>query len=122
MWVQPYRSRYQSRWGYATWWQRCESLGCNKHLLTCLACQQNKRQIHGNKNPILQHPVPFPMTRFHMEFHGPFVESCEKKFILVTIDSTSMRTELLAVENCDAQTVIDAFYDNIICRFGIEPD
>jgi hypothetical protein len=28
-------------------------------------------------------------------------------------------TELLAVENCDAQTVIDAFYDNIICRFGL---
>ena len=32
------------------------------YVLTCLACQQNKRQVHANKNPILQLPVPLPMT------------------------------------------------------------
>jgi hypothetical protein len=90
-----------------------------QHVLTCLECQQSKRPIKPGKTPLTSLTVPPPLTRFHMDFHGPLPLSRGKRHILVIIDSTSMWTELIAVEDTTAETVVRALFDNVIARFGV---
>ena len=88
-----------------------------EHVMTCTECQICKRPIGVPKVPLTSLPVPNPCTRWHLDFHGPFPESCGKKYILCMIDSTSMWPELIATEDCTAETVAAAIFDNIVARF-----
>lgn len=89
------------------------------HVITCMHCQQAKRPIHPGKTPIVSLPVPAPCTRWHIDFHGPFPDSNGMKYILLLIDSTSMWPELIATEDCTADTVVRVLFDHVIARFGL---
>src|SRR5208282_4272431 len=89
------------------------------HVLTCKECQFCKRPIGTHKANLTSLPVPRPLVRWHLDFHGPFPESCGYKYILCMIDSTSMWPELIATKDCTAETVAAAIFDNIVARFGL---
>jgi Integrase zinc binding domain/Integrase core domain len=90
-----------------------------QHVVTCQTCQQAKRPTGRGKTPLTSLPVPPPLTRWHMDFHGPLAPSDGKRYILVLIDTTSMWVELIPVADMTAQTVVGALYDNVIARFGV---
>ena len=104
------RSRY--------WWPGMYAF-IKQHVTTCLDCQQAKRPTHPGKTPICSLPAVAPLTRWHLDFHGPMVESNNKRYVLVLIDSSSMWVELIATEDCTAETVVRALFDNVISRFGL---
>lgn len=89
------------------------------HVLTCHTCQVAKRPVGISKVPLTYLSVPAPCTRWHLDFHGPFPESDGKRYILVMIDSTSMWPELIATNDCTAETVATALFDNVVARFGL---
>ena len=78
-----------------------------------------KRAVRPGKTPITSLPVSLPLTRWHMDFHGPMPLSEGKRHILVLIDSTSMWVELLAVEDTSAETVVRALFDGVVARYGV---
>jgi len=104
------RSRY--------WWPGMYAF-IKQHVTTCFDCQQAKRPTHPGKTPICSLPAVAPLTRWHLDFHGPMVESNNKRYVLVLIDSSSMWVELIATEDCTAETVVRALFDNVISRFGL---
>jgi transposase InsO family protein len=100
------------------WWPGMYAF-IKQHVTTCFDCQQAKRPAHQGKTPICSLPAVAPLTRWHLDFHGPMVESNNKRYVLVLIDSISMWVELIATEDCTAETVVRALFDNGISRFGL---
>jgi len=90
----------------------------HKFVMTCLDCQKCKRQIHPNQTPLGAIPVASPATRWNVDFHGPFVESEGKKYVLVFICQTSGWPEVVATSDVSATTVVRCLYDCIVSRFG----
>jgi transposase InsO family protein len=90
-----------------------------QHVLTYVEYQQSKWPIKPGKTLLTSLTVPPPLTRFHMDFHVPLPLSRGERYILVLIDSTSMWTELIAVEDTTAETVVRALFDNVIARFSV---
>ena len=93
-----------------------------EYVLTCQECQKAKWPINQGNAPIVSLPVPPPATRWHLDHHGPFPASQGKRYILVLIDSTSLRPELIAVEDTGAETVVRAIFDNIVARHEYQKD
>ena len=89
------------------------------YVASCLQCQKAKREYHKIPTEIISLPVSTPLSRWHVDFHGPFPESEGKRYILLLIDYTSMWPELIAVEDTSAETVARALFDNVISRTGI---
>jgi transposase InsO family protein len=91
----------------------------SNYVNTCLACQRGKRPVHPNKTPVGTLPVATPLTRWTIDFHGPFPKSQEMSYILTCIDSSSGWCELISTKDITARTVIQALHDNIITRYGV---
>ena len=89
------------------------------YVLSCLECQQCKRPIHPNAPPVGALPIATPCTRWNVDFHGRFPESNGKRYILAFVCCTSGWPELIATEDVSAESVVQALYDNIVCRYGL---
>jgi RNase H-like domain found in reverse transcriptase/Integrase zinc binding domain len=90
-----------------------------KHVDTCFDCQQAKRPIHFEKTEIIGLESVPPALVWACDFHGCFVESDKKRYVLTFIDHSSMYPELVATETCDADTVVQNFFDCIVSRHGL---
>jgi transposase InsO family protein len=100
------------------YWPRLYSY-LHDFITSCVDCQKCKRPAHKERVPIGTLGVSPPLTKFTMDFHGPFNESNGMKYILVFICCTSGWVELIPTRDTSAKTVVRCLFDNIISRFGI---
>jgi hypothetical protein len=77
-------------------------------------CQICKRPVGVPKAHLTSLPVSAPLIRWHLDFHDSFPESRGKKYILFLLDSKSMWPELIATEDCTADKIATAIFDNIV--------
>ncbi len=86
--------------------------------LSCIECQQRKGHLHE-----LGLPQSFRSSGFMQvlgaDFLGPLpVTRKGNRYILVFTDLWSKFVEVFAVPQCDAVTVANIFYHEIVCRMG----
>ena len=85
----------------------------------CRACQESKVARHTR--PSVKH-VPVPATRFdhvHVDLVGPFTVDRGYKYLLTMVDRTTRWPEAIPIPDTTAETVVQAFLDNWVARFGI---
>ena len=85
----------------------------------CRACQASKTSRH-TKPPVL--PVPVPAARFshvHIDLVGPFSPDRGFRYLLTMIDRTTRWPEAVPLPNTTADTVLQAFLDHWVSRFGV---
>jgi len=88
-------------------------------VVSCIDCQIYKPNTHPLRNPVGKLPIAQPLTRFNVDVHGPYCESNGFKYILAFICTTSGWVELIPSATADAQVVVQAIHDHIICRYGL---
>lgn len=85
---------------------------------SCAACQQRKpsQRKYGR---MASTPPSVPWKTVAMDFAGPYPRSNSgKAYVLVITDQFTKWVELIATEDQLAETVVQAFYDKIICQHG----
>ena len=85
----------------------------------CQACLASKISRHA-KPPVL--PIPVPEARFsqvHVDIVGPFAPDRGFKYLLTMIDRTTRWPEAVPLANTTAETVLQAFLDHWVSRFGV---
>lgn len=85
----------------------------------CINCQKSKITIH-TKSPIIE--IPIPQCRFehiHMDIVGPLPVSKVYKYLLTIIDRTTRWPEAYPLLSITSETIVEAFIQNYISRFGI---
>ena len=85
----------------------------------CRACATSKIARHV-KPPV--RPIPVPEGRFqhvHVDIVGPFVQDRGKKYLLTMVDRTTRWPEAVPITDTMADTVVQAFLEGWIERFGI---
>jgi len=88
-------------------------------VVSCIDCQIYKPNTHPLRNPVGKLPIAQPLTRFNVDVHGPYCESNGFKYILAFICTTSGWVELIPSATADAQVVVQAIHDHIICCYGL---
>ena len=90
-----------------------------KVLSQCLPCQ--RRKAAKPKHGFLRSKPPTHMhQQVAMDFCGPYKTSNEGyQYVLVIIDQFTKWVELIPCKSATAATVLDAFYTNVVCRFGV---
>ena len=87
----------------------------------CTRCQE--AQLGTPQNAPLQSLATAgePNERVHMDLFGPLKtrSASGKKLILVITDAFTKYTELVPLLNKEASTVVRAFFECWICRFGV---
>ena len=85
----------------------------------CPACLASKTSRH-TKPPVL--PIPVPEARFshvHVDIVGPFSPDRGFRYLLTMIDRTTRWPEAAPLANTTADTVLQAFLDHWVSRFGV---
>ena len=85
----------------------------------CQACLTSMTSRH-TKPPVL--PIPVPEDRFshvHVDLVGPFSPDRGFKYLLTMIDRTTRWPEAVPLANTTADTVLRAFLDHWVSRFGV---
>ena len=85
----------------------------------CVACQTSKISVHM-RPPVL--PIPVPKTRFehvHVDLVGPLTPDRGFKYLLTIIDRTTIWPELVPIADTASETVLQAFLDHWISRYGV---
>ena len=85
----------------------------------CQACATSKIAKH-TKAPVL--PIPVPRARFthvHIDIVGPFSPDRGFKYLLTMIDRTTRWPEAVPLTDTKTDTVLQAFVDHWISRFGV---
>ena len=85
----------------------------------CQTCGTCKVAVH-TKPPIL--PIPVPKSRFehvHVDLVGPFTPDRGYRYLLTVIDRTTRWPEAIPIAEATSETVLQAFLDHWIGRFGI---
>ena len=85
----------------------------------CQSCQTSKVSRH-TRPPVL--PIPVPADRFehvHVDIVGPFQPDRGYKYLLTFVDRTTRWTEATPITDTATESVIQAFLDTWVARFGI---
>ena len=85
----------------------------------CQACQMSKVALHTK--PTIK-PILVPETRFeqvNVDIVGPFAVDRGFKYLLTMVDRTTRWPEAVPIPETTAETVVQAFLDNWVARFGI---
>ena len=102
------------------WWPGL-TYDVQNFLHKCPVCQelQDRKPIPSPLNPLPT--VAEPNMRVHMDLLGPLkVRSANgKKYIMVMTDAFSKYTELVAICDKKADTVVKVFFERWICRPGV---
>jgi len=88
-------------------------------VVSCIDCQLCKPDNHPLKNPVDKLPIAQPLTRYNVDIHGPYRESNGYKYILAFICITSGWVELIPFATTNAEVVVQAIHDHIICRYAL---
>lgn len=84
----------------------------------CLECQRSKVSRHVG---LIPSQIVAPESRFlhvHMDIVGPLPVDSGFRYCLTIIDRFSRWPEAIPMQNIEASTVIRAFMDNWVSRFG----
>uniref|UniRef100_A0ABD2XQU4 RNA-directed DNA polymerase n=1 Tax=Trichogramma kaykai TaxID=54128 RepID=A0ABD2XQU4_9HYME len=85
---------------------------------TCLACQCSKIS-RGNKPPLGKFITPDArFQHVHIDLVGPLPESQGFTYLFTMIDRFSRWPEAVPLRDISAKTVVRAFFDNWVSRFG----
>ena len=85
----------------------------------CEVCARNKVARHTHQ-PIT--PISNPITRFehvHVDVVGPFPCDQGKRYVLTMMDRTTRWPEAVAIADATTDTILQAFLDAWIAKFGI---
>ena len=85
----------------------------------CEVCQRNKIAIHTKPQVM---PIAVPTSRLehvHIDLVGPFPLDRGFKYLLTFVDRTTRWPEAVPVQDTTADTVVQAFLDIWVARFGI---
>lgn len=89
-----------------------------KVLAGCIGCLQRKssKPRHGFLKSV---PATRKLQQLSMDFCGPYKTSVRGyKYVLVMIDNFTKWVELVPCINNNASTVVNAFYERILTRYG----
>ena len=85
----------------------------------CDKCFARKPKSQKDRAPLGSYLVGEPMERIAVDILGPLpLTKSKNRFILVITDLFSKWTEAVALPNQESTTVVKAFVDNFICKFG----
>ena len=86
---------------------------------SCHDCARNKVSRHA-RPPVV--PIETPRCRFehvHVDIVGPFPMEQDRKYILTMVDRTTRWPEAVPIKEMTADTVLQAFLDTWVARFGV---
>ena len=91
-----------------------------EYCASCHQCALTKRPIRIERSPMQPMPVQEqPFDKVAIDILGPLRHTPrDMKYVLVMTDYLTRWVEAVALPNITAQTVADAFVDQIICRHG----
>ena len=92
----------------------------HEYLQTCDKCARADRRAQ-QRNSALQPTEPAAvLLRIHLDIVGPLTKTKEGyKYILVMVDSCTRWAEFVPLQVQTAEAVVEAFYDQWICRYGV---
>ena len=85
---------------------------------SCDLCQKTKVTRH-TKAQYTPFPPSEKFDRVHLDIVGHFSESHGQKYLLTMIDRYSRWIEIIPIPNIRAETVVKAFFENWIARYGV---
>jgi hypothetical protein len=89
-----------------------------RYVQTCKTCQKRQRRKGETPlEPIQKYPEPF--YQIGVDVMGPLPRTTTgKRYIVVAVDHFTKWVEARALEEADAQSIVQFLYDEIICRHG----
>jgi hypothetical protein len=103
----------------STYWWPGVTTDVTKFVKECPICATTKARA-TKPAPLQSLPICVePNTRVHLDLFGPLkISEGGNKYILVITDAFTKYTEVVAIENKEAETVARAFFERWICRFS----
>jgi hypothetical protein len=89
------------------------------YVRTCKICQKcQRRRGEAPLEPIQKQPTPF--YQISVDVQGPLPRMLtRKRYIIVAIDHFTKWIEAHALEEVDAQSIMQFIYEDVICRHGV---
>jgi hypothetical protein len=90
-----------------------------RYVQTCKICQKRQRRRgEAPLEPIQKYPEPF--YQIGVDVMGPMPRTpTGKRYIVVAVDHFTKWVEARALEEADAQSIVQFLYEDIICRHGV---
>lgn len=90
-----------------------------RYVQTCKTCQKRQRRKgEAPLEPIQKHPEPF--YQIGVDVIGPMPRTpTGKRYIVVAVDHFTKWVEARALEEADAQSIVQFLYEDVICRHGV---
>ena len=89
------------------------------YVSQCPECQQYKNPRHADRQYIIPTELPEMMSTWSIDLKGPITaQGTNYRYILVAVEHVSRYMELCPLVDCTTNTVMQAFYDNVILRHG----
>ena len=90
-----------------------------RYVQTCKICQKRQRRRgEAPLEPIQKYPEPF--YQIGVDVMGPLPRTpTGKRYIVVAVDHFTKWVEARALEEADAQSIVQFLYEDIICRHGV---
>lgn len=99
-------------------WPRMAS-DINKWVRTCLSCQTSKVTRHTKSEFQQFAPENERFKHIHMDLVGPLPPSKGFSYILTTVDRFTRWPEAIPIPDMKTTTIVKAFIDNYVSRFGV---
>lgn len=94
------------------------AINLKRLIAGCEVCLRRKA-IKTKYGTMQSEPPSKPWKTVAMDFAGPYTESSGgHRYILVFVDHFTKHVELVPLKDQRASSVLNAFYSNILCRFG----